>query len=547
MALATQCPHCQTRFRVASDQLKLRGGIVRCGACQRIFDGSAHLIDLEAPVAEGAMPAAAPPAPPSPSPPPEPVTEPAAASADEPAREPASALPAPSPAQENTDAVDVPAQPVYTLDVERTFEPRGILPRAEADVEPVAAQPHAPEPPHGDVLAQAVEAIAEAEAGAPAPDVDEPAPQPRDPEPPHGDVLAPAVQVVVEKDAADSIPPAGIEPARPQPQDPEPPHGDALAHALDTAAHAPQQRIEPRLEPISFARPARIEPSFDLPVDEELVAQPMRGHEQGHEPGPDAEAAGAAPPIPPLADDAPPLPLRASAGAEVRDTASQAPFAAASATPAPRSARAKAAEARARRTRLIPTRIEAPKLRVPETDEPEFVKRSRKQEQTGRMRRILMGVGAALLLLVLASQVVLNFRNVLAARYPGARPALESACALLGCRVELPTQIDNLAIENGELITLGPDTYSLNTLLRNQGSLVQAWPSIELELTDANDKPVLRRVFAPADYLPQNTATGAAAGGTAAGFGGRSEQAIKLHFALDDLKPSGYHIFIFYP
>jgi predicted Zn finger-like uncharacterized protein len=48
MALATQCPHCHTTFRVASDQLKLRGGIVRCGACQSIFDGNAHLIDLDA-------------------------------------------------------------------------------------------------------------------------------------------------------------------------------------------------------------------------------------------------------------------------------------------------------------------------------------------------------------------------------------------------------------------------------------------------------------------------------------------------------------------
>src|SRR5205823_3568950 len=48
MALATQCPHCHTTFRVASDQLKLRGGIVRCGACQRIFDGNSHLIDLDA-------------------------------------------------------------------------------------------------------------------------------------------------------------------------------------------------------------------------------------------------------------------------------------------------------------------------------------------------------------------------------------------------------------------------------------------------------------------------------------------------------------------
>ncbi|MDB5756578.1 MAG: hypothetical protein JWR56_3006, partial [Massilia sp.] len=47
MALATICPHCNTTFRVASDQLKLRGGIVRCGACNEVFDGNAALIDLD--------------------------------------------------------------------------------------------------------------------------------------------------------------------------------------------------------------------------------------------------------------------------------------------------------------------------------------------------------------------------------------------------------------------------------------------------------------------------------------------------------------------
>ena len=47
MALATICPHCRTTFRVASDQLKLRGGIVRCGACNEVFDGNAALVDFE--------------------------------------------------------------------------------------------------------------------------------------------------------------------------------------------------------------------------------------------------------------------------------------------------------------------------------------------------------------------------------------------------------------------------------------------------------------------------------------------------------------------
>ncbi|MEN3294603.1 MAG: hypothetical protein V7642_3856 [Burkholderiales bacterium] len=44
MALATRCPHCKTTFRVANDQLKLRAGLVRCGACKEIFNGIEHLL-----------------------------------------------------------------------------------------------------------------------------------------------------------------------------------------------------------------------------------------------------------------------------------------------------------------------------------------------------------------------------------------------------------------------------------------------------------------------------------------------------------------------
>ncbi|TAK90721.1 MAG: DUF3426 domain-containing protein [Burkholderiaceae bacterium] len=41
--LVTQCPECQTRFRVASEQLKLRHGMVRCGVCSHVFNGVSHM------------------------------------------------------------------------------------------------------------------------------------------------------------------------------------------------------------------------------------------------------------------------------------------------------------------------------------------------------------------------------------------------------------------------------------------------------------------------------------------------------------------------
>lgn len=47
MALATRCPNCQALFRVVADQLKLRGGLVRCGACRHVFDAIGSLTYIE--------------------------------------------------------------------------------------------------------------------------------------------------------------------------------------------------------------------------------------------------------------------------------------------------------------------------------------------------------------------------------------------------------------------------------------------------------------------------------------------------------------------
>ena len=46
--LITTCPHCETRFKVTTEQLLLRNGTVRCGACRQVFDGGARLVSDEA-------------------------------------------------------------------------------------------------------------------------------------------------------------------------------------------------------------------------------------------------------------------------------------------------------------------------------------------------------------------------------------------------------------------------------------------------------------------------------------------------------------------
>lgn len=57
MALATRCPNCDALFRVVADQLKLRGGLVRCGSCRHVFDAIGSLAYVD----DAAAPTTAPP------------------------------------------------------------------------------------------------------------------------------------------------------------------------------------------------------------------------------------------------------------------------------------------------------------------------------------------------------------------------------------------------------------------------------------------------------------------------------------------------------
>ena len=179
-------------------------------------------------------------------------------------------------------------------------------------------------------------------------------------------------------------------------------------------------------------------------------------------------------------------------------------------------------------------------LLPPVAEEPAFVIQGRRREQSGKALRVAMASGAVALLLLLLLQVMTTFRNPLAAQFPQFKPALAALCSVSGCQVDLPAQIEALAIEQGELQTLAPQRFSYVSQLRNLGRSVQAWPSIELILNDDDGKPVLRRVVAPRDYLPAGT-------DLAKGFAQRSEQNIRLYFSLDQLTASGYHIAIFYP
>ena len=177
-----------------------------------------------------------------------------------------------------------------------------------------------------------------------------------------------------------------------------------------------------------------------------------------------------------------------------------------------------------------------------DADEPGFVQRARLAQRRQRKQNIIMGISAACLFLSLIVAAPLVFRNQLVSRFPPMKPYFVSLCKLLDLRIDLPSQIDKLAIESSELqqsATL-KDTLVLTLLVRNNSKLAQAWPHLELTLKDGDEKAIARRVFRPTDYVQDVVEL-------SKGFAPTSEQSIKLALDVNPAKPSGYALHLFYP
>lgn len=150
-------------------------------------------------------------------------------------------------------------------------------------------------------------------------------------------------------------------------------------------------------------------------------------------------------------------------------------------------------------------------------------------------------VAAFLLLLVMLAQTAYFFRVDIAARWPVLKPALTGYCRILKCSIPLPQYTDLIGIESSALEAdpANENQITLNAMLRNRASYAQAFPSLELTLNDIQDKPLARRTFMPADYLPPSE-------NETAGLLPNSELGIKLHLNTTGLKASGYRLVLYY-
>lgn len=163
-----------------------------------------------------------------------------------------------------------------------------------------------------------------------------------------------------------------------------------------------------------------------------------------------------------------------------------------------------------------------------------------------RGARWLLGSATLIAAIVLLGQAAYLWRDELAARWSPAKRWLVAACIPLRCQVDYPAHIESITIESVSIQATGPNlsVYAMTALLRNRDATDLRYPDLALVLTDLQDRPILRRVLRPEDYLPAR-AGGALTSSTA--FPAESEQPIRVMFELNDLRFAGYRLDRFYP
>lgn len=177
---------------------------------------------------------------------------------------------------------------------------------------------------------------------------------------------------------------------------------------------------------------------------------------------------------------------------------------------------------------------------APAAGEPAFLQ----SKETPRGFSIVFGGGAFVLALLLALQLAVVFRSEILVRAPQALAALSQACRLFNCTVTWPARSELLAVVGSELQAIaGTNVLELTTTVRNRASHRQPLPAIELTLTDATNRTVVRKVFTPADYL---AAGDDGAERLAAGVEAGGETTIRLAFEVQGQNATGYG-FLVYP
>ncbi len=169
---------------------------------------------------------------------------------------------------------------------------------------------------------------------------------------------------------------------------------------------------------------------------------------------------------------------------------------------------------------------------------PEFMRRAERAARRRRpASRLALALLAGLAAVLLLAQIGMHYRDPLAAAWPTARPVLQAACGVLGCRVEAPRRIDSLHVDSSGLVRVQDSAlYRFSLVVRNKAPTPARMPAVDLALTDAQGLTIARRMLSaaelgqPAQSLP--------AGG---------ELLLQATLDLGESRVAGYTVELFYP
>lgn len=173
---------------------------------------------------------------------------------------------------------------------------------------------------------------------------------------------------------------------------------------------------------------------------------------------------------------------------------------------------------------------------------PKFVLQAEKKRRYGKWQTIALFFSCLVLVFATLVQGAYFFRTQIAAQWPATKPHLLRACQMIGCQIKLPAERRMLELVGSELLILNEE-LRINTLafqIQNKSSTIQEWPALELTLKDRRGKTVLQKVFQASEYL--NTKSD-----LPKGIAALSESNHKLYFELNIAKASNYQVEIFYP
>lgn len=154
---------------------------------------------------------------------------------------------------------------------------------------------------------------------------------------------------------------------------------------------------------------------------------------------------------------------------------------------------------------------------------------------------VLLSLLSIVLIFAASIQTIYHLRVKIAAEHPQFKPMLVKACAHFKCTIKLPKELDLITIGDSDMQE--DDNFksviNFTSSIKNNANYVQAYPNIELTLTNADDKVAIKKLIPPKDYLSADKKV-------EDGLAAQEVNPINLAIYVSDTTVAGYRILLFY-